>query len=151
VLLFGLPVRNTTSMLVQTRAEGVHDKCGISKEEFMIFDAMRAASQCIGRVIRSKEDWGIVVLADRRYARKEVVSKLPGWIRQFLNTSRVTSDLTAALEQAKTFLLVMAQPFKHNPQKLIGDWRIGAEARTTPLVDGEIDLEMMRELDAERE
>jgi DNA excision repair protein ERCC-2 len=33
-----------------------------------MLDAMRQASQCMGRVIRSKTDYGIMILADQRYA-----------------------------------------------------------------------------------
>ena len=37
----------------------------------MTFDAIRQCAQCIGRVIRSKTDYGLVVLADSRYNRHE--------------------------------------------------------------------------------
>lgn len=37
----------------------------------MTFDAIRQCAQCIGRVIRSKTDYGLVVLADSRYNRHD--------------------------------------------------------------------------------
>jgi DNA excision repair protein ERCC-2 len=33
----------------------------------MTFDALRQSAQCVGRVIRSKTDYGIVILADARF------------------------------------------------------------------------------------
>ena len=35
----------------------------IEEQEFLNFDAMRHASQCVGRVIRSKKDYGIMIFA----------------------------------------------------------------------------------------
>lgn len=37
----------------------------------MTFDAIRQCAQCIGRVIRSKTDYGLVILADSRYNRHD--------------------------------------------------------------------------------
>jgi DNA excision repair protein ERCC-2 len=119
VLLFGLPVRNTSSKLVQTRADFVEKKYGLNRKEFILFDAMRAASQCVGRLLRSKNDYGIVVLADRRYARDNLKSQLPHWIRQFVNQGRIGLTTDEAVQQTTQFLLQMAQPFKHNPDQLI--------------------------------
>ena len=119
VLLFGLPVRNTMSMLVQTRAEFVETEYGMDRHEFLLFDAMRAASQCVGRLLRSKNDYGIVVMADKRYAREQLRTQLPHWIKQFLNDNKTTASIEQAVEQTSQFLLQMAQPFIHNPEKLL--------------------------------
>jgi DNA excision repair protein ERCC-2 len=119
VLLFGLPVRNTISMLVQTRAEFVESKYGVEKNDFILFDAMRAACQCVGRLLRSKNDYGIVVMADRRYARPKAYSQLPHWIKQFVTPGRIGVTIDEATEQTRHFLVQMAQPFKHDPNKLL--------------------------------
>ena len=119
VLLFGLPVRNTQSMLVQTRAEFAEVEYGINKHEFLLFDAMRAASQCVGRLLRSKNDYGIVIMADKRYAREQLRDQLPHWIKQFIDENKVTTTIEQAIEQTRSFLLQMAQPFQHDPTKLI--------------------------------
>ena len=38
----------------------------------------RQAAQCVGRVIRSKADYGLMVFADKRYQRHDKRDKLPG-------------------------------------------------------------------------
>lgn len=119
VLLFGLPVRNTQSQIVQTRADYVESSLGMPKDEFMLFDAMRAAAQCVGRLLRSKTDYGIVVLADRRYARPEARSQLPHWIRQFITDGVLNVTVERAIELSRKFLVRMAQPFQHDPANLI--------------------------------
>ena len=73
---------------------------------------MRSASQCVGRVLRSKKDYGVVVLADRRYARNDTFSQLPHWISEFIDKADQKGiDEETAIEQAQNFMLKMAQPF----------------------------------------
>ncbi|CAN0532417.1 unnamed protein product, partial [Laminaria digitata] len=43
----------------------------IREGDFLTFDAIRQCAQCIGRVIRSKTDYGLVILADSRYNRHD--------------------------------------------------------------------------------
>ncbi|KAH0791841.1 DNA repair helicase rad15 [Histomonas meleagridis] len=119
VILFGLPVRNTQSMIVQTRASFVEAKYQFNRKDFLLFDAMRAASQCVGRLLRSKNDYGIVILADRRYARPALMAELPNWITQFMNESQISTTIDEAVEKSRQFLVQMAQPFKFDPTKLI--------------------------------
>lgn len=71
---------------------------------------MRQAAQCAGRVIRNKNDYGIVLFADKRFARAKLRSKLPKWIAQFLKTESLDMDTGRAIVQARAFLLEMAQP-----------------------------------------
>ena len=119
VLLFGLPVRNTQSMIVQTRADFIETKFGMPKQDFLVFDAMRAASQCVGRLLRSNNDYGIVILADSRYARPDARSQLPHWISQFVGDSKMNISVENAVAQSRSFMLKMAQPFQHDPDNLI--------------------------------
>lgn len=81
----------------------------------MLLQAMRQAAQCAGRVIRNKNDYGIVVFADKRFARAKLRSKLPKWIAQFLTSENLDVDTGTALLQARVFLLEMAQP---SPSKI---------------------------------
>ena len=56
-------------MCVQARLEYLQQTFQISDSDFLAFDAMRQASQCVGRVIRSKADYGMMIFADSRCAR----------------------------------------------------------------------------------
>lgn len=71
---------------------------------------MRQAAQCAGRVIRNKNDYGVVIFADKRYSRAKLRSKLPSWIAQFLTSDSVDLDISGALMHVRSFLLQMAQP-----------------------------------------
>jgi DNA excision repair protein ERCC-2 len=123
VVLCGVPYQNYLSRRLRSRLEYLQQTHGIQEQEFLTFDAMRAAAQCVGRVIRSKQDYGIMVFADYRYARSDKRGKLPEWIRKFLvpSLSNLTVDMASA--SAREFLLHMSQPFVEttggeNPSKL---------------------------------
>ena len=45
--------------------EFLRDYCSIRESEFLAFDAMRVAAQCVGRIIRGKSDYGLMVFADK--------------------------------------------------------------------------------------
>lgn len=68
------------------------------------------ASQCLGRVIRSKNDYGVMILADQRYKRYDKRSKLPGWVMQFMPESHMDLSSSDAVHLTQTFLKEMAQP-----------------------------------------
>jgi len=85
VILFGIPYMNTESRILRARlgalsfallrflsliwrcdathifTEFLRDSYQIKEAEFLTFDAMRTAAQCVGRVIRGKKDYGIMV------------------------------------------------------------------------------------------
>jgi DNA excision repair protein ERCC-2 len=37
----------------------------VKENEFLTFDAMRHAAQCVGRVIRGKNDYGLMIFSDK--------------------------------------------------------------------------------------
>lgn len=76
---------------------------------------MRQAAQCAGRVIRNKNDYGIIVFADKRFARARLRNKLPKWLAQFLSADMLDLDTGTVISEARAFLLQMAQP---SPAKL---------------------------------
>lgn len=71
---------------------------------------MRQAAQCAGRVIRNKNDYGVVVFADKRFGRGKLRSKLPKWIAQFLTSDLLDMDTGSVISAVRHFLLEMAQP-----------------------------------------
>ncbi|KMV66627.1 RAD3-like DNA-binding helicase [Encephalitozoon cuniculi EcunIII-L] len=48
--------------------------------------AFRAVNQALGRAIRHKDDWGIVMLLDSRYSEKRVQSQLSKWVAENIKT-----------------------------------------------------------------
>lgn len=88
----------------------MRERYGIRDNDFLTFDALRQAAQCVGRVIRSKTDYGVVILADSRYNRTDKRSKFPPWILQFVRESCLNLPTDAAVDQIKTFLRQMGQP-----------------------------------------
>ena len=82
----------------------------LREQDFLTFDAMRQTAQCVGRVIRSKRDYGVLIFADARYGASDKRSKLPSWVRQFLPDSHLALSTDAAVHTARAFLKSLAQP-----------------------------------------
>ncbi|KAG4306211.1 hypothetical protein PORY_000199 [Pneumocystis oryctolagi] len=124
VIMFGIPYQYTKSRILKARLEFLRDMYHIKENDFLTFDAMRHAAQCLGRVLRSKDDYGIMVLADRRFSRIDKRNKLPKWIQQYITsgTSNLSTDMSIAF--AEKFLKAMAQPFNIKDQEGISWWDI---------------------------
>ncbi|GBG88390.1 hypothetical protein CBR_g47089 [Chara braunii] len=105
------------SEILRARLEYLRDCFQIKENEFLTFDAVRQAAQCVGRVIRSKSDYGMMIFADKRYTRHDKRSKLPGWILSQLKDAHVNLSTDMAVHIAKEFLRKMAQPFDKSSSK----------------------------------
>ncbi|KAG7664406.1 RAD3 [[Candida] subhashii] len=122
VLMIGIPFQYTESRILKARLEFLRDHYQIRENDFLSFDAMRHAAQCLGRVLRGKDDYGIMVLADRRFTRKK--NQLPKWIAQALNDSDTNLSTDMALATAKRFLRSLAQPANPKDQEGVSVWNI---------------------------
>lgn len=122
VLMIGIPFQYTESRILKARLEFLRDNFQIKENDFLSFDAMRHAAQCLGRVLRGKDDYGIMVLADRRFSRKK--SQLPKWIAQVLNDSDTNLSTDMAIAVARQFLRTLAQPFNAKDQEGVSVWSI---------------------------
>jgi len=114
VLMFGIPYQYTESRILKARLEYLRDNFKIRENDFLTFDAMRHAAQCVGRAIRGKTDYGIMVFADKRFSRNEKRSKLPKWITQNITEATTNLSTDMAIGIARKFLRSMAQPFESN-------------------------------------
>ena len=56
---------NSQLNMLQARLEYLRDNFQIRENDFLTFDAMRHAAQCVGRALRGKTDYGIMVFADK--------------------------------------------------------------------------------------
>jgi DNA excision repair protein ERCC-2 len=110
VLIFGIPYQYTKSHVLKSRLDFMREKYQIRDNDFLTFDALRQSAQCVGRVIRSKTDYGVVILADIRYGRQDKRTKFPPWITQFMTESCLDLSTDVAVSQVKHFLREMGQP-----------------------------------------
>lgn len=107
---------------------------------------MRHAAQCVGRAIRGKTDYGIMVFADKvsyyekhkicvfqfflvgeklikfalkilqRFSRSDKRNKLPKWIQEHLTDNLCNLSTEEAVQLSKRWLRQMAQPFTREDQ-----------------------------------
>lgn len=110
VLVVGVPFQYTESRVLRARLEYMRSMLEIREGDYLSFDAMRQTAQCAGRVIRNKSDYGVVVFADKRYARADKKNKLPKWILELMPDSHVDLDTHAALSVTRLYVRTMAQP-----------------------------------------
>lgn len=107
VLCIGVPFQYTESRILKARLEFLRETYRIRENDFLSFDAMRHAAQCLGRVLRGKDDYGIMVLADRRFQKKR--AQLPKWINQRMKEGNGNLSTDMAISSARHFLRDMAQ------------------------------------------
>ncbi|KAK5660834.1 hypothetical protein OQA88_12205 [Cercophora sp. LCS_1] len=122
VLCIGAPFQYTESRILKARLEFLRETYRIRESDFLSFDAMRHAAQCLGRVLRGKDDYGIMVLADRRFQKKR--AQLPKWINQALLDVDANLSTDMAVNNARRFLREIAQPFPSEAQEGVSYWDI---------------------------
>ncbi len=111
VVMVGVPYQYTLARPLRARLEYLRETFQIREADFLSFDAIRQAAQCMGRVIRSKADYGLMVLADKRYHSTDKRGKLPGWITAQLRDEHLNLSTDMALHAARKFMRDMAQPY----------------------------------------
>ncbi|EJD06064.1 DNA repair helicase [Fomitiporia mediterranea MF3/22] len=104
-----VPYQYTESRILKARLEYLRDAYRIRESEFLGFDAMRNAAQCVGRVLRGKTDWGLMVFADKRFARADKRAKLPRWINQYITETAANLSTDMALVLSKLFMRQISQ------------------------------------------
>ena len=122
VICIGVPFQYTESRILKARLEFLRETYHIRENDFLSFDAMRHAAQCLGRVLRGKDDYGIMVLADRRFQKKR--TQLPKWIQQALPDGDTNLSVDQATAVAKKFLKDMSVPYSSRLQEKIAYWSI---------------------------
>lgn len=116
VIMMGIPFMFTQSRILKARLEYLRDQFNIRESDFLTFDAMRHAAQCVGRVMRGKTDYGIMLFADKRFSRSDKRSKLPRWIQEHLVDSKCNLSTEEAVQVTRPWLRQMAQPFTRDDQ-----------------------------------
>jgi len=140
VIMFGVPYQYTESRILKARLEYLRDTYRIRESEFLGFDAMRNAAQCVGRVLRGKTDWGLMVFADKRYARADKRAKLPKWINQYITDTAANLSTDMAVVLSKLFMRTISQTSNDN-QTGISLWTIddvkAAQEKQRQLLDAQ--------------
>ncbi|WVR03935.1 hypothetical protein IAU60_000934 [Kwoniella sp. DSM 27419] len=113
VIMFGIPYQYTESRILKARLEFLRDNHRVRENDYLTFDAMRHAAQCVGRVLRGKTDWGLMVFADKRFARTDKRAKLPKWINSYITEAHSNLSTDVAISLAKKFIRQISQPFDH--------------------------------------
>lgn len=116
VIMFGIPYVYTQSRILKARLDYLRDQYQIRENDFLTFDAMRHAAQCVGRALRGKTDYGIMCFADKRFSRSDKRGKLPRWIQEYLHDSVLNLSIEEAINISRRFLREMAQPFARMDQ-----------------------------------
>ncbi|XP_015593574.1 Fanconi anemia group J protein homolog isoform X2 [Cephus cinctus] len=75
-----------------------HSKGLLKGGEWYAVQAFRALNQALGRCIRHKNDWGIVLMVDERFLSNSTQAYLPKWVRAMW-TNRVDYNLQTELKQ----------------------------------------------------
>ncbi|KAF1763521.1 hypothetical protein GCK72_011787 [Caenorhabditis remanei] len=116
VIMLGIPYMYTESRVLRARLEYLRDTFGIRENDFLTFDAMRHTAQCMGRALRSKTDYGLMVFADKRFSRNDKRGKLPRWMQEYLEPASTNLSIDEAAQVARRWLTLMAQPFQKEHQ-----------------------------------
>ncbi|KHJ95642.1 DNA repair helicase [Oesophagostomum dentatum] len=116
VIMLGIPYVYTESRILRARLEYLRDQFGIKENDFLTFDAMRHTAQCMGRALRGKTDYGLMIFADKRFSRQDKRGKLPRWMQEYLEPTCTNLSIDEAVQLARRWLTLMAQPFTKSDQ-----------------------------------
>jgi Rad3-related DNA helicase len=92
VFIIGVPFACVTETKVSLKKEYLDrrhhdplDRYPLSGQEWYILNAIKAVNQAIGRIIRHKDDYGVIGLFDERFfVRAEIKGKLSLWAQETL-------------------------------------------------------------------
>ncbi|KAJ9097166.1 DNA-dependent ATPase of the nucleotide excision repair factor 4 complex [Naganishia friedmannii] len=146
VIMFGIPYQYTESRILKARLEFLRDHHRIKENDYLTFDAMRHAAQCVGRVLRGKTDWGLMVFADKRFARADKRAKLPRWINQYITEAHSNLSTDMAVVLSKLFIRSISQPFDHS-QTGVSLWTL-EDIEERQEKEKEEEMRLITELDA---
>lgn len=80
-----------------TRSDGEKMTGKQAAREFYENACMRAVNQSIGRAIRHRGDYAVIVLLDKRFASVRISRKLPGWIQQRVVVGKGFAEIMGGL------------------------------------------------------
>ena len=105
VVIVGLPYPPMMDPRVQLKMQWLDEKArtrshALSGREWYKQQASRAVNQAIGRVIRHKNDYGAIILCDKRFDAPAALNQLPKWVQPSV---KVHANFGAALKDLIVF------------------------------------------------
>lgn len=135
-------VRNASStkdVKIQQQSADIQSKRSqlLTGDEWYALQAVRAVNQAVGRAIRHKNDFGIILLCDERFSGSNVRSQLSKWLRPHIDVAPSFEAARSSIESffrfARTAPFAMAANTKEK-RRLEGVDGKGKQTRGSGLV-----------------
>ena len=144
VIVAGIPFPAIQDKKVILKRDYLNAKNGGDGGKWYRQEAARAVNQTIGRTIRHRKDYGVILLCDERYRSYVGTNDLPKWlspqVKTFSNFGPVIKDLSDFFKELPAELVAHKRVLK--PQ-----WSTAsADAATRPMNDQQRQLESIQRL-----
>ncbi|KAG5319462.1 FANCJ protein, partial [Pseudoatta argentina] len=120
VLAIGIPYLLQSSDVTMKMEYNNLNKSNESRQlltgsEWYTVNAFRALNQAIGRCVRHKNDWGAVLLVDKRFELQQNINYLPKWVKTNIKCNQI-SKLEMELQD---FVVMQVAREKEEKEKLL--------------------------------
>ncbi|XP_028967374.1 regulator of telomere elongation helicase 1 homolog [Galendromus occidentalis] len=90
VIIVGIPYAPRQDNRVKLKIDYLnkYGSDGMNGNTWYQIQAIRAINQAIGRVIRHRNDFGVILFLDKRFAEQGTISQLSKWVRNRVDTLR---------------------------------------------------------------
>lgn len=104
LVVFGVPFQNTLSRFIKARLIYLKEKKNLDERDFLNFDSMRQATFCLSSALGMRNDYAVLVLADKRFAHPEKRDRLPAWLGKSLQSHHANLSTDMLITEARAFL-----------------------------------------------
>jgi regulator of telomere elongation helicase 1 len=117
VVVTGIPYANHSDLFVRLKREYITQMAPrrpkvqgklFTGDDWYRNEAMRAVNQCVGRVIRHKDDYGAVIFADERFVHQK--NSISHWLRTQLQTHEHFRDAYRCISEFFAQRRITRQP-----------------------------------------
>lgn len=70
-----------------------HNSSKAASDQWYMRQTFKGLNQTIGRIIRNKNDYGVILLVDQRYEREDALKEFSPWFIKSLRKSPTEEDL----------------------------------------------------------
>ena len=84
VVIVGVPYPAAKDLKVVAKRKYLDSKSTLKTlngDQWYLCETIRTINQCIGRIIRNKDDFGSIYLLDERFQKKELMQQISSWAR----------------------------------------------------------------------